>query len=141
MPPAPAAAASRGVSRCRPAWPSGAGGWFSANAAWHSRPEDAAIVSRIDSEAFETSTEKARPWIEPQLSAARFTVALAVHSDAPVGAATAIRTDGRAGPCVGIFGVGVIGTARGRGIGSAITSWLVARAFAAGAGLDVYTDL
>ncbi len=129
-------------------------------------PEDAATVSRIDAEAFETSTEQARPWIEPQLSAARFTVALAVHSDAPVGAATAIRTDGRAGPCVGIFGVGVIGTARGRGIGSAITSWLVARAFAAGAtlvhlnpdseaaarlysrlgfeetaGLDVYTDL
>ncbi len=129
-------------------------------------PEDAATVSRIDAEAFEASTEQARPWIEPQLGAARFTVALAVHRDASVGAATAIRSDGRAGPCVGIFGVAVVGAARGRGIGSAITSWLVERAFAAGAtlvhlnpdseaaarlyarlgfeetaGLDVYTDL
>ena len=123
-------------------------------------------MARIDAEAFETPIEQARSWIEPQLGAARFTVALAVQGDTPVGIATAIRTDGRAGPCVGIFGVAVAGPARGRGIGSAITSWLVERAFAAGAtlahlnpdseaaarlysrlgfretaGLDIYTDL
>jgi len=128
--------------------------------------EDAGTVSRIDAEAFETPIAQARLWIEPQLHAARFTVALAVQDDTPVGIATAVRTDGRAGPCVGIFGVAVKEPARGRGIGSAITSWLVERAFAAGAtlahlnpdseaaarlywrlgfketaGLDIYTDL
>jgi GNAT superfamily N-acetyltransferase len=129
-------------------------------------PDDAGTVSRIDAEAFETPIEQARSWIEPQLGAALITVALAVLDDTPVGIATAIRTNGRAGPCVGIFGVAVTEAARGRGIGSAITSWLIERAFAAGAtqahlnpdseaaarlysrlgfketaGFDIYTDL
>jgi len=128
--------------------------------------EDAGIVSRIDAEAFETPIEQARSWIEPQLGAPRFTVALAVQDDTPMGIATAIRTDGRTGPCVGIFGVAVTEAARGRGIGSAITSWLLERSFEDGAtlahlnpdseaaarlysrlgfketaGLDIYTDL
>jgi len=52
-----------------------------------------------------------------------------------VGTATAVHTDDRAGRCVGIFGVGVLAHARGRGIGAVLTSWLVERAFDAGATL------
>ena len=46
-----------------------------------------------------------------------------------------MTTDDRAGPCVGIFGVGVVEHARRRGIGAALTSWLLEDAFSAGAEL------
>ena len=127
---------------------------------------EADIVTRIDAAAFGDTAEQNRPWVEPHLSAPGFTVAIAEVDGGPVGVATAILTDDRAGRCVGIFGVGVLERARNRGIGGALTSWLLERAFAAGAtlahlnpeteaaarlyrrlgfvetaGLDVYVDL
>jgi len=129
-------------------------------------PADAGAVAGIDAAAFGEPVDRIRPWIEPHLGAAGFTVALASLDGEPVGIATAIRTDERAGACVGIFGVGVIERARRRGIGAALTSWLLERALADGAtlahlnpnddaaarlyvrlgfvetaGLDVYADL
>jgi len=130
------------------------------------QPADAGAVAGIDATAFGDPVDRIRPWVEPHLGAAGFTVALAALDGEPVGIATAIGTDGRAGPCVGIFGVGVSERARRRGIGGALTSWLLERAFADGAtlahlnpnddaaarlyarlgfvesaGLDVYVDL
>jgi GNAT superfamily N-acetyltransferase len=129
-------------------------------------PEDIETVTQIDAAAFDEAEEPIRRWVGPHLGARGFTVALASLDDDPVGIATAIFTDDRAGRCVGIFGVGVFERARRRGIGSALTSWLLERAFAEGAtfahlnpdsdaaarlyarlgfietaGLDVYTDL
>jgi GNAT superfamily N-acetyltransferase len=127
---------------------------------------DVDLVTRIDAAAFGDTAEQNRPWVEPHLSARGFTVALAELDGGPVGVATAILTDDRAGRCVGIFGVGVLERARNRGIGGALTSWLLERAFVGGAtlahlnpeseaaarlyrrlgfvetaGLDVYVDL
>ena len=62
-------------------------------------------------------------------------VALAELGGAPVGAAYALRTDGLAGPCLYLAGVGVVAAARRRGIAAALSSWLLAQGFAAGAEL------
>ena len=92
--------------------------------------------------------------------------AIAEAGGEPVGTGYALRSDGDAGPCLYLAGVAVLPSARGRGIGSLLTSWLLARGFAAGAelahlhpdtdaaarlyarfgfaevdGLDVYVDL
>jgi GNAT superfamily N-acetyltransferase len=92
-------------------------------------------IVHIDAAAFGDPAAQVRPWIEPHLGAAGFIVALARLDGVPVGIATAIVTEGRAGSCVGIFGVGVLEHTRRRGIGSAMTSWLLERAFADGAAL------
>jgi ribosomal protein S18 acetylase RimI-like enzyme len=127
---------------------------------------DVESVARIDAAAFDEPTDKVRPWVGPHLDASGFVVAFAELDGVPVGVATSIATDARAGPCVGIFGVGVLPSARRRGIATAMTFWLLQRAFAAGAdfahlnpdtdaaanlyarlgfqetaGLDVYIDL
>jgi ribosomal protein S18 acetylase RimI-like enzyme len=98
-------------------------------------PADATAVAAIDAEAFGDPLEMIRPWIEPHLSAPGFAVSLATLDGQAVGIATAIHTDGLAGPSVGIFGVGVLEGARRRGIASAMTAWLLERAFAEGAAL------
>jgi len=98
-------------------------------------PADVEAVVRVDSAAFGDAVDDTRGWVEPHLDAPGFTVALAESDGQAVGAATAIATDDRAGRCVGIFGVGVLEGARHRGIGGALTSWLLERAFAAGATL------
>ena len=129
-------------------------------------PPDADIVASIDAAAFGDPLESIRRWVEPHLGAPGFTVALAESGGEAVGIATAIITDGGAGACAGIFGVGVVERSRRRGIGAALTSWLLQRAIAAGidlahlnpdtdaaarlyarlgfvetAGLDVYADV
>ena len=98
-------------------------------------PADLDIVARVDATAFNALLDQVRRWIAPRLGAAGFTVALAALDGDPVGVATSIRTDGRAGAAAGIFAVGVLAGARRRGIGAALTSWLVGRAFAGGATL------
>ena len=96
---------------------------------------DVDAVAQVDARAFGDPVEQIRPWVAPHLGAPGFTVALARLDDEPVGVATAILTDDRAGLCVGIFGVGVLERTRRRGIASALTSWLLERAFAQGATL------
>lgn len=97
--------------------------------------DDIERVAQIDAAAFDESVEHTRPWIAPHFDAAGFSVALARLNGEAVATATAVHTDDRAGRCACIFGVGVLAHARGRGIGAAITSWLVERAFDAGATL------
>jgi len=92
-------------------------------------------IARIDAAAFGATATDTQPWIEPQLGAAGFTIALARLEGEAVGIATAKFTDDRAGPCVGIFGVAVAECARRRGIATALTTWLLECAWAAGATL------
>lgn len=98
-------------------------------------PTDAALVTEIDAEAFGDTVEENRPFIEPRLGAPGFTTAVAELDGEPVGIATAVDTDGRGGPAVGLYGVAVRERARRRGIGGAICSWLLERGFCEGATL------
>jgi GNAT superfamily N-acetyltransferase len=103
----------------------------------------------------------------PRTSArTRITTALATLDGEPAGTGYAIRTDGRGGPALYLAGVAVAPHARRRGVGAALSSWLVERGLASGAssststptpttppastpawassarpGLDVYVDL
>jgi GNAT superfamily N-acetyltransferase len=99
------------------------------------RKADLETVVRIDAAAFEEPLDKVRPWIDPHLDASGFVVAIAELDGEPAGVATAVTTNACAGPCVGIFGVGVVPGARRRGIAAALTCWLLQRAFSAGAAL------
>jgi GNAT superfamily N-acetyltransferase len=92
-------------------------------------------LARIDAEAFGDPVALTRAWIAPRVGAEGFTVAVARIDGAPIGAATAVFTDDRAGACVGIFGVGVVQRARKRGVATALAAWLLERAFAGGATL------
>lgn len=123
-------------------------------------------IARIDAAGFEADVGDMRAWIAPQIGAAGFTIAVARLDGAAVGIATAKFTADRAGPCVGIFGVSVLQSARRRGIAAALTAWVLERAWTGGAtlahlnpvteavaalyarmgfvetaGLDVYADL
>jgi len=127
---------------------------------------DLDAVARVDGAAFEADGDLQRRWLEPQLSAPAATVALALRDSEPVGTAYTVRSDGRAGRCLYLAGVGVVPSARGIGVGAALSSWLVTHGLAAGAelvhlhpdtdaaarlyarlgfvesrGLDVYVDL
>lgn len=129
-------------------------------------PADLEAVAAIDAAAFDSPVDLTRAWVEPHFGALQCVVALARLHGEPVGVATALLTDDRAGACVGIFGVGVLPHARRQGIGSALTCWLLEQALDAGvtlahlnpdseaaarlyarlgfretAGLDVYTNL
>jgi GNAT superfamily N-acetyltransferase len=98
-------------------------------------PGDLEAVLHVDTVGFGSEPAAERPWIEPHLSADRATVALAVLDGRPVGTACALRSDGRAGPAAYVAGVAVLPEARRRGVGAAMSSWLVERALAAGAQL------
>jgi len=96
---------------------------------------DVELIARIDAAAFDEPVAPVLPWIAPHVGAEGFLVAVARLHGTAVGTATAVLTDDRAGHCAGIFGVGVLAHARSRGIGAALTSWLIERAFEAGATL------
>ena len=97
--------------------------------------DDLEAVLKLDSEAFGGDPEDSRPWIEPHLAAPAFTVALAELDGEPAATAYSQRTGGAAGPSVLLAGVAVAEPLRRRGIGAAISSWLLARGFADGARL------
>jgi GNAT superfamily N-acetyltransferase len=129
-------------------------------------PADLDAVLAIDTAAFGVVAENERPWLEPHLAAPGITTALATLDGEPAGTGYAIRTDGRAGPALYIAGVAVREEARRRGVGAALSSWLLADGLRRGArlahlhadtdaaarvyarlgfadttGLDVYVDL
>jgi GNAT superfamily N-acetyltransferase len=95
-------------------------------------PEDLDAVLDLDAAAFGHDREEARPWIAPHIGAPGFTVALASLADEPAATAYSVRTDGAAGPCLLLAGVAVAEPLRRRGIGAAVSSWLLARGFAEG---------
>jgi ribosomal protein S18 acetylase RimI-like enzyme len=96
-------------------------------------PADLAAAAAIDAEAF--GSDPAPDWIAPLLDSPRAVVVLAELGGEPVGMAYSLRSDGLAGPCLYVAGVGVVPAARRRGVGAAMSSWLLARGFAAGAEL------
>jgi GNAT superfamily N-acetyltransferase len=98
-------------------------------------PGDLAAVLRVDCAAFEAAAAEERPWIEPHLDAAGIETALAELDGEPVGTAYSLRSDGGAGPCLYLAGVAVLPEVRGRGVGAAVSSWLLERGLAGGAEL------
>ena len=96
---------------------------------------DLEAVLELDAAAFGGDPDVTRPWIEPHLTAPGFTVALAELDGEPAATAYSQRTDGAAGPSLLLAGVAVAEPLRRRGIGAAISSWLVARGLADGARL------
>jgi GNAT superfamily N-acetyltransferase len=94
---------------------------------------DVETVARIDAEAF--GGEPVTAWARGHVGAAGVETALAVLHGSPVATAYAVFSDGLAGPAVYLAGVAVVPAARRRGVGAALSSWLVARGFAAGAAL------
>jgi ribosomal protein S18 acetylase RimI-like enzyme len=97
--------------------------------------DDLPTALHIDSTAFGLDPEENRRWLGPLLSAAQVEFALATLDGEPVGTAYVLRSDGAAGPSGYVAGVAVLPDARRRGVGAGISSWLLERAFAAGAEL------
>jgi GNAT superfamily N-acetyltransferase len=93
---------------------------------------DFETIRRIDAAAF---GDDAGPWLAGQLGRAPVVHALAELDGEPVGVAYSLRSDGAAGPCLYVAGVGVLAQARRRGVGGAISSWLLERGLAQGAEL------
>jgi ribosomal protein S18 acetylase RimI-like enzyme len=94
--------------------------------------DDFETVVAVDAAAFGGS---AREWLAPQFGAPRYETALGFLDGRAVATGYSVRSDGPAGPSLYIAGVGVLPEARGRGLGAALTSWLIARGFARGATL------
>jgi ribosomal protein S18 acetylase RimI-like enzyme len=89
----------------------------------------------VDAEAFDASAETQRPWLEPLLSADDAVVAVAYDGDRAVGCGYAVVADSDAGRTVYVAGIGVLESARRRGVGGATSAWLVEQGFARGADL------
>jgi GNAT superfamily N-acetyltransferase len=98
-------------------------------------PEDLAPVLHIDSTVFELDPTDNTRWLTPLLDSESADFALAELDGEPAGTAYTLRSDGRAGPSVYLAGVAVLPAARRRGVGAALSSWLLERGFAAGAEL------
>ncbi len=98
-------------------------------------PADLPIVLHIDSTVFELDPADNTRWLEPLLAAGAADVALATLDGEPAGTAYTLRSDGAGGPALYLAGVAVMAAARRRGVGAALSSWLLERGFAAGAEL------
>jgi GNAT superfamily N-acetyltransferase len=98
-------------------------------------PADLGAVLAIDTEAFDEDPAVERSWLAPHLGAPNIATALATLGGEPAGTGYAIRTDGRAGPALYVAGVAVRGEARRRGVGAALSSWLVRKGIGGGARL------
>jgi GNAT superfamily N-acetyltransferase len=96
---------------------------------------DLDAVLAVDATAFEADPADERAWLEPHVSAAAVTTALATLDGEPAGTGYTISTDGRAGPALYLAGVAVLPAARRRGVAAALSSWLLARGLADGATL------
>ncbi len=92
--------------------------------------------AEIDAAAFgEDEVGPTREWLRPMLDADGFLTALARLDGEPVGVAHAVRTSGPGGESVGVFGVGVLPSARRRGVGHALTTYVLAWGLYTGADL------
>ena len=98
-------------------------------------PADLADVLHIDSTVFALDPTANTRWLEPLLAAESADVVLAELDGEPAGTAYTLRSDGAGGPALYLAGVAVLATARRRGVGAAVSSWLLERGFAAGAEL------
>jgi len=97
-------------------------------------PADLPAVLTVDAVAFEESTDLERPWLELLLAHPAVTVALAQQGGEPVATGHVTLSPGRAGPAAYVGGP-MLPAARRRGVGAALSSWLVGRGRDAGAAL------
>ena len=95
-------------------------------------PDDVDDVVAVDMAAFDEPIETDRPWVAPMLTQPSTVVCLARIDGGPVGAGHVVITDGDAGPAAYLGGIGVLPQARSRGVGTAISAWLIERGIAAG---------
>lgn len=98
-------------------------------------PADLDAVVAVDVVCFDSDRATEEPWLAPMVEAPEVEVALGVLEGEPVGALYVVTSDGPAGRCAYVAGVGVLPAVRGRGVARAMTAQLLERAFAAGAGL------
>ena len=98
-------------------------------------PSDLPSVLHVDSTVFELDPTDNTRWLEPLLTAEAADVALAALDGEPAGTAYTLRSDGAGGRALYLAGVGVLPAARRRGVGAAVSSWLLERGFTAGAEL------
>ena len=96
---------------------------------------DLVAYLHVDSTAFEEPPEVQRPWLELLVAHPAATVAVAEVDGEVVAAGHVVVADGRAGRTGYVGGIAVLPEARRRGIGAAISSWLVRRAFDGGAAM------
>jgi ribosomal protein S18 acetylase RimI-like enzyme len=95
--------------------------------------DDLEAVLAVDAVAFDEPLDVERPWLELLLRHPEVTTAVARDASGVVGCGSVSLSDGRAGRTGYVAGIAVLPGARGRGIGGGISSWLVERAFDAGA--------
>jgi ribosomal protein S18 acetylase RimI-like enzyme len=91
-------------------------------------PDDLESILAVDVVAFEQPPELERPWLEQLLDHPSTTLAVATLEDTVVATGSVLRSDGWAGPAGYVAGIAVEPTVRRRGIGAAVTSWLMEQA-------------
>jgi predicted N-acetyltransferase YhbS len=99
--------------------------------------DDLDEVARIDAHAFESDTAAGREWLAALLRdpTGVVTVALARREGSAVATGYAVAASGVAGESVMLGGIAVAVAHRRQGIGAALSSWLLSRAFEHGARL------
>ena len=96
-------------------------------------PGDLDAVVTVDAASYDEDPAVMRPWIAPLLEMPDLTYCVAELDGDPVAVGQCLVTQGDAGPAAYIAGIGVLPEARRRGIGAAVSSWVVERGFDAGA--------
>jgi ribosomal protein S18 acetylase RimI-like enzyme len=91
-------------------------------------PEDLEDVLAVDVVAFQEPPEVERPWLHLLLDHPSITMAVATLDEAVVATGSVLRADGWAGPAGYVAGISVEPAVRHRGIGAAVTSWLMQQA-------------
>jgi ribosomal protein S18 acetylase RimI-like enzyme len=100
------------------------------------RTQSAADVDEaatVDAIAFDHDVESGRAWMAPFVQQPTAVTAVAEDGARIVGAGHLVVTDDRAGPAAYVGGIAVLPDARRRGIGAALTSWLLDSGFEHGA--------
>ena len=96
--------------------------------------EDVEVVVAIDNAAFGSSPEAARDWLGPLCGLGEVRVAIGELDGRPVAAGYGTSCRGEAGPSLYIGGIGVVPSARRRGVAAALLSFLVGHGFEQGFG-------
>lgn len=91
-------------------------------------PDDLDGVLAVDCAAFEEPPEVERPWLELLLEHPSTVLAVASLEEAVVATGWVLRSEGWAGSAGYVAGIGVVPAVRSRGIGAAVTSWLMHQA-------------
>jgi ribosomal protein S18 acetylase RimI-like enzyme len=100
-------------------------------------PADLDALLAVDVAAFGSDGDLERPWLSALVGAPPevVTVVRATVRRKVVGTGYSVIADGEAGPSVYIAGISVLPAHRERGVGGAVSTWLVERGFSAGAEL------